>query len=30
MAAAAEDARRAYDPEDKEAQWGWEWRRVEP
>ena len=30
LAAAAEDARRAYDPEDKEAQWGWEWRRFEP
>jgi cytochrome c oxidase subunit II len=27
LSEAAEDARRAYDPEDKEAQWGWEWRR---
>jgi cytochrome c oxidase subunit 2 len=23
---AAEDARRAYDPDDAEAHWGWEWR----
>jgi cytochrome c oxidase subunit 2 len=21
-----EDARRAYDPDDAEAHWGWEWR----
>ena len=26
LAAAGEDARRAYDPEDKEAQWAWDWR----
>lgn len=24
---AAADAQRAYDPEDREAQWGWAWRR---
>jgi cytochrome c oxidase subunit II len=30
LAAAGADARRAYDSEDKEAHWGWEWRRVEP
>jgi cytochrome c oxidase subunit 2 len=26
LAAAEADARRAYDPEDAEAHWGWEWR----
>jgi cytochrome c oxidase subunit 2 len=26
LAAAEEDARRAYDPDDAEADWGWEWR----
>ncbi len=26
LAAAGEDARRAYDPEDTEAHWGWEWK----
>ncbi|HEU4384940.1 MAG TPA: cupredoxin domain-containing protein [Anaeromyxobacteraceae bacterium] len=26
LAEAGEDARRAYDPEDAEAHWGWEWR----
>jgi cytochrome c oxidase subunit 2 len=26
LAAAEERARRAYDPEDQEAHWGWEWR----
>ena len=26
LAAAGEDARRAYDHEDTEAHWGWEWR----
>jgi cytochrome c oxidase subunit II len=26
LAKATADARRAYDPEDKAAQWGWEWR----
>ncbi len=26
LAAAGADARRAYDPEDAEAHWGWEWR----
>jgi cytochrome c oxidase subunit 2 len=26
LAIAGEDARRAYDPDDKEAHWGWEWR----
>lgn len=29
LAAAGADARRAYDPEDVEAHWGWEWR-IEP
>ena len=29
LAAAAEDARRTYDPEDSEAHWAWEWR-VQP
>ena len=27
LAAASADARRAYDPEDTEAHWAWEWRR---
>jgi cytochrome c oxidase subunit 2 len=27
LALAEADARRAHDPEDKEAQWGWEWRK---
>jgi cytochrome c oxidase subunit 2 len=26
LAATEADARRAYDPEDVEARWGWEWR----
>jgi cytochrome c oxidase subunit 2 len=26
LAAAEADARRAYDPEDAEAHWGWDWR----
>ena len=26
LATAGEDARRAYDPDDAEAHWGWEWR----
>ncbi len=26
LAAAGEDARRAYDPDDAEAHWGWAWR----
>jgi cytochrome c oxidase subunit 2 len=26
LAAAEADARRSYDPDDKEAHWGWEWR----
>jgi cytochrome c oxidase subunit II len=26
LAAAGEDARRAYDPDDKEGHWAWEWR----
>jgi cytochrome c oxidase subunit II len=27
LATAQADAKRAYDPDDKEAHWGWEWRR---
>ena len=26
LAKASADARRAYDPEDKDAHWGWQWR----
>jgi cytochrome c oxidase subunit 2 len=26
LATAEQDARRAFDPEDKDAHWGWEWR----
>ena len=29
LAAASEDARRGFDPEDAGARWGWEWRRFE-
>ncbi len=27
LATAAADARRGYDPDDKDAHWGWDWRR---